>query len=263
MGGVEAEKPPQTMPSIAGKLNRFSSATMNQLYHPRNTARFLSFLQAHGVPSFVVTNNAVADLSTWSDAARTLRTYDGIDRFLRANLLDGPFLAALARAYYETPRGTPPPRKPFDFYTAAALRLHMARTALSAPPRRLFYSAALGAALVSSADDWPAALAAYARGVDTAPQPGDSDFVRAKKASFAAELAAMAALPPLPSAPVRAVAFDEERAAADGAIAPRRDKAARPAGPADAGEVRAAKAARPAALGEVALNTAPAAQPAR
>ena len=129
MGGVEAEKPPQTMPAIAGKLNRFSSATMNQLYHPRNTARFLSFLTERRVPSFVVTNNAVADLSTFSDAARTLKTYDGIDRFLRANALDRPFLSAIARAYYETPRGSPPPRKPFDFYTAAALRAHMARAA--------------------------------------------------------------------------------------------------------------------------------------
>ncbi len=110
-------------------------------------------------------------------------------------------------------------------------------------------------ALVSAAADWPAALAAYAAGTDTAPQPADSDFIRAKKLSFARELEAMRALPPLPHVAVGAVAFG----GAEGAIAPVWDKVARPAA-ADAAAPGPCKAARPAALEEVDLNTAPSAE---
>ena len=42
MGGVLSDKDPVTMPSIPKVLNRFSSATMNQLYHPQNAADFFS-----------------------------------------------------------------------------------------------------------------------------------------------------------------------------------------------------------------------------
>ena len=210
MGGVEAEKPPQTMPAIAGKLNRLSSATMNQLYHPRNTARFLALLDRHRIPAHVVTNNAVGDLTTWSDPARAHKTYDGVDRFLKANELAGAYLGRLARAYYETRWGSPPPRKAFDYYTALALCRAAREDGAAAADRFLFYSGELGVARVSVQGDWAAALEAYAGGVDVEPAAGDSDFVRAKKESFRRELAAMRGLAPLPSLRVVAAAFESD-----------------------------------------------------
>ena len=260
MGGVEAETPPQTMPAIAGKLNRLSSATMNQLYHPRNTGRFFAILAERRIPAHIVTNNAVADLTTWSDAARTRKTYDGVAQFLCANGLGGALLGALARAYYEPARGAPPPRKPFDMYTAVALRGRMGGRDVAAPgpaegaARRLFYSDELGVALVSAAGDWAAALAAYGGGIDTAAAADDSDFVRAKKESFRRELAAMAGLRALPW--VEVIVADAALDPATRRLAPSRPAAGRKdaAGPAGAGLTELdpnrmeARPARPAVL---------------
>ena len=44
MGGVYADQEPITMSSIPNVLNRFSSATMNQLYHPERTGKFFELL---------------------------------------------------------------------------------------------------------------------------------------------------------------------------------------------------------------------------
>jgi hypothetical protein len=209
MGGVCAEEPPKTMPAIPGKLNRLSCATMNQLYHPAHAAAFLHFLTAHAIPAYLVTNNVVEDLTTHADAARTVRTYDGVAGFLAANGLAGPLLAAVARRYYEDPRINPP-RKPFDYYTARALA-HLLHAGGADPPgarpRRLYLCARLGVSLASAAPDWPGARDRYAAGLDTAPADGDSDFVRGKKAAFRTEAALLAALPPLPGHPVRDLTF--------------------------------------------------------
>jgi hypothetical protein len=107
------------MPSIVNTLNRFSSATMNQLYHPQRTADFFAFLAQHHVPTYTVTNNAVGDLSTFSDPDKKIRSFTGIVSFLSSNGLCYDFLKNLAVTYYES-RYTPP-RKPFDFYVALAL----------------------------------------------------------------------------------------------------------------------------------------------
>ena len=195
MGGVEANKPPQTMPAIAGRLNRLSCATMNQLYHPPNTARLFQFLASHKIPAYIVSNNAVASLDT----------DDNVHRFLSANWLHGEYLGRLARAYYATGA----PRKPFDMYTAVALRgvlaggLQRPTTAM-----RLFYSGELGISLLGSESlSWEEALAAYARGIDLAAAPDDSDFVRAKKQSFRRELELLRKVAALPSLSVMAPTF--------------------------------------------------------
>ncbi len=214
MGGIYADETPKTMPSISGTLNRFSCATMNQLYHPANSARFFAFLERHGVPAFTITNNAVHDLSTFASGpvgAPGPKTFEGVQKYLDAQALHGPFLAGLARAYYENPHGQPP-RKAFDHYAALALTcaLRSGADALRAraAPRSLHYCGAYGVALVSAAPSWPEALAAFTGRLDTAPHEGDAPFVAAKKQSLLRESAAIAALPALPSLSVQDLSFD-------------------------------------------------------
>ena len=198
MGGVQADEPAKTMPAIEGVLNRFSAATMNQLYHPPNAARFFRFLaDRRGVPCLTVTNNAVADLATFSDPARTVKTYDGVERFLRGNGIGSRTLREISRLFYESKRLNPP-RKAFDYHAAIAVA-RLARAGGAPPPeaarRTLFYSGELGLALVAAEGaDWRAARERYAAGLDTRPAEGDGDFVRRKKLGFAAEVAAMAEL---------------------------------------------------------------------
>ena len=92
---------------------------MNQLYHPQHTADFFAFLAQHCIPTYTVTNNAVGDLTTYSDSDRKVRSLAGIESFLSANGLDRNWLTRFAFAYYESRYN--PPRKPFDFYVALAL----------------------------------------------------------------------------------------------------------------------------------------------
>jgi hypothetical protein len=122
MGGVLTDQPPLTTPPSPNILNRFSSATMNQLYHPQNAADFFSFLEQFKIPTLVITNNAVGDLTTFD--AENRKTDNGILSFMSSNDLKGPFLQRMALAHYNSPYN--PSRKPFDFYTAVALREFMA-----------------------------------------------------------------------------------------------------------------------------------------
>ena len=57
MGGVYSDCPPTTMPALPGGLNRFSCATMNQLYSPTGTVKFMEFLKSHNIKTFIVSNN--------------------------------------------------------------------------------------------------------------------------------------------------------------------------------------------------------------
>ena len=211
MGGVLTEAEPVTMPAIPGVLNRFSSATMNQLYHPQRTAEFLAFAGQRGVPVFVVTNNAVGDLATFADPERKVRTYDGVDAFLRANRLDGPFLAALARAHYTSRYN--PPRKPFDFYTALALtaflgegRGEMLRLA-EVDPRRLYYSNVYGMTFLSARDTWAAARAEYVERVGRPPAEGADKFARSRYEYFQKEIAVLARWDGMASLPAAELRF--------------------------------------------------------
>jgi len=193
MGGVDANKPPQTMPAIKGRLNRLSCATMNQLYHPPNTARFFQFLESHEIPTYIVPNNAVA----------SLENDDGVNRFLIANGLNGEYLGNIARTYYATGA----PRKPFDVYTAVALRAVLSGD-LQTTMMRLFYSGELGVSLLGTmSSSWDETMAAYAHNIDLTPAPDDSEFVRAKKESFRRELELLRGLPKLQSLSVMAPTF--------------------------------------------------------
>ena len=190
MGGVLSDKDPVTMPSIPKVLNRFSSATMNQLYHPQNAADFFSFLQLYKIPSYVVTNNAVGDITTFKDDEKT-KTFAGVELFLKSNGLTGNFLGRLAQAHYESVFN--PPRKPFDYYTAFALtsamgdKMERLRTSDS---KMFYYSNVYGISVVSSHDTWQAARDEYVSHINTRPTT-DDDVARNRYKLFQNEIKIM------------------------------------------------------------------------
>jgi hypothetical protein len=199
MGGVYAEVEPVTLPSRPGILNRFSSATMNQLYHPECTAAFFAFLEQQKIKRFVVTNNVVADLST-TDPKTNKRTYDGVEHFLKSNGLQvrGPgnresFLGRLAEAHYTSVYN--PPRKPFDFYAARALTEWLKSDGkadhLCRHERTLHYSNVFGMVFVSRSSLWEDTRAAYMAAIDTAPMPDDTPAIQSKKEYFIKEMDAL------------------------------------------------------------------------
>ena len=109
MGGVYADTVPITMPSIHNVLNRFSSATMNQLYHPQNTADFFAFLKQFKVPTWTVSSNTVSKLGSFEEVLK----------FLDSNKLTSGYLKSMAEKHYNS--AYHPPKKPFDYYVALAL----------------------------------------------------------------------------------------------------------------------------------------------
>lgn len=133
MGGVYADKPPDTMSAILMSLNRFSCCTMNQLYHPENTAKFFGFLNEHpNIPTFIVTNNTINALvpkigltpfkkKEDTNPTDTLETAkDNITNFIDSNLtVTNNELKKFCIQYYNSIYD--PPLKPFDFFTALVL----------------------------------------------------------------------------------------------------------------------------------------------
>ena len=174
MGGVLSDEYPVTMPSIPNVLNRFSSATMNQLYHPQHAADFFSFLRLYKITSFVVTNNVVGDVTTFGADEKT-KTFEGVELFLKSNGLTGAFLGRLAKAHYESPYS--PPRKPFDYYTAFALTsaIRGQLTTLQKSAKRVFYySNVYGISVVSTHDTWQAASDEYMNLINQRPTTEES-----------------------------------------------------------------------------------------
>ena len=207
MGGVLSSEPPTTMPSIPGTLNRFSSATMNQLYHPQRAASFFSFLDLYKIRAFVVVNNDICDLATFDETDDgKVKNFNGVDSFLSSNGLDGRFLRDVARAHYEGMY--PTARKPFDYYSAVALTAYLRdESQPPAVPSNLFYSGVYGLALVSASESWEVTRSEYAGRVDTSCKDEDIASERRKKESFRKELAIMDKLDRMDSIPVRRVGF--------------------------------------------------------
>ena len=207
MGGVFSSEKPVTMPSIQGKINRFSSATMNQLYHPQHSSDFFAFLNSFNIPAFVVANNVVRDFMTYDNDSKDAVNNRGIEEFLVSNELQGDFLKQLALAHYT---GTHrPPRKPFDYYTALALTasLRGAAKPSSWPSKRLFYSNVYGLALISQHESWGNTRTEYASKIDTSSKDEDEPSEKVKKESFRKELEIMAKLDVMDSIPVTQVCF--------------------------------------------------------
>ena len=196
MGGVLTDSQPVTMPSIPKVLNRFSSATMNQLYHPQKTAEFFSFVEQYKIPAFVVTNNVVGDLTTFADDKKQ-KTMMGVEKFLESNRLTGMFLNKIATLHYTSKYN--PPRKPFDYYVAFALKAHLEsgsgydfagmqfRDGVS---KTLFYSNVYGTTFVCSSPDWVSARSEY-MGHVTKPMNSDDAFAKTKWEYFQKEIVIM------------------------------------------------------------------------
>ena len=197
MGGVFSDAPPLTMSSIPGVLNRFSCATMNQLYNPNLTAALFYFLKRHKIPTFTVCNNAVEDLATFADADKTQKTDAGWETFLMANGIGGAFLVELARTYYNAPFG--PPRKPFDFYTAESLVEHLRGSLSLAPNKFLHFNPTYGVTLVGPSATATEAVASYVAQVVAAKKGGED--------ARNLEIATITGLPDYATLAVRDLAF--------------------------------------------------------
>ena len=206
MGGVLSDADPITLPSIPKILNRFSSATMNQLYHPQNAADFFAFIDSYKIPSYIVTNNAVGDISTFQADQRT-KSFDGIQKFIVSNGLTGKFLEQLAKAHYESVYN--PPRKPFDYYTAIALVAAMESSSSKLEQfgvKVLYYSNVYGMCVVSQKDTWQAARSEYIEHVDKPPNSED-EFAMNKHKYFQNEIAIMQKVERMASLKVRELGF--------------------------------------------------------
>jgi len=131
MGGVHSYETSLTMPRIKHKLNRLSCATMNQLYHPVNSASLFTFMYNMSVPVFVISNNLVIPYETYDTSGvkndigwQSFFISNGISNSVvmdskSCSIVGESYLWKLSSLYYNSIYN--PPRKPFDFYTALAL----------------------------------------------------------------------------------------------------------------------------------------------
>jgi hypothetical protein len=122
MGGVYENEYPQTMPSIPNILNRLSSATMNQLYHPEYTGDFFKFLLKSNVPVYVITNNEVKFIEPEISGPPKRQDFRNFSKFMDNNGIKGTFIKDLAKLFYTEVNS---PYKPFDYYVAKALVQNM------------------------------------------------------------------------------------------------------------------------------------------
>ena len=183
-GGVYSDQEAKTMPSIEGQLNRFSCATMNQLYHPCNTYKFFDLMHTFNANVVMITNNQVDSIETKDG---DIKTDDGWKAFLSSNKISSDFMISISNAYYNSIYN--PPRKPFDFYTARALVAVLNGTVLITRKRTLHYNSVYGSVIVGRfQSSWKSALKEYIDGIDTQPKDGDSGFIKNKKKKFVEEI---------------------------------------------------------------------------
>jgi hypothetical protein len=168
MGGVLADAVPLTISSAM--LNRFSCTTMNQLYHPSNTAALFDFLAKHAIPTFVVSNNAVHQLDAGSENTDWIT-------FIRNNAFSSFFLKHAAHCYYNSSY-FPPPRKAFDYYTAMALAKHIERKGITGPRKKLYYENKYGITWIAATTfaDFASVQREYAANVDNMDEPKRDAF---------------------------------------------------------------------------------------
>jgi hypothetical protein len=206
MGGVYADSKPVTMPSIPGKLNRFSSATMNQLYHPQRTAELLDFLRQCNVPTFVITNNTVHEILQNGDE----EGLNCVDMFLAAHRLKGPILGKCCRLHYGSVYT--PAKKPFDLYTAVALGFCFRgekTDELQAVPKTLHFSNTYGITCVGIRDaSWDETRLLYISQINVSPNPGDSTLEIIRKECFRKEISLVKSIEGLVAVPVFDLHFE-------------------------------------------------------
>ncbi len=183
MGGVFGFEAPKTMPKIDNTLNRFSCATMNQLYSPKKSSIFFSDMAFRGIQVRMVTNNVVHDLSFSYNQQPTL---NGWKLFMQNNGIDTEFLRNIAFTYYNSYHG--PPKKVYDFYVALALVTFMKENALNSYPGILHYDETYGICMVcETGKPWSECTETYYGLSNTTILPDDDPFIKRKKKNFSEE----------------------------------------------------------------------------
>lgn len=114
MGSIFSDVKAETIGPLANILNRLTCCTMNNLYDPKNTARFYEFVS--GKEIFVVPNNQVKYLNDYNSEEFLSKT---LKSFLEKNNIYNDSLYKYAKMYYTAAR--PTDRKPFDYYSALLL----------------------------------------------------------------------------------------------------------------------------------------------
>jgi hypothetical protein len=217
MGGVYSFEEPKTMPKIDGTLNRFSCATMNQLYSPEKAYDFFIDMAKLSIPIFMVANNEVHALETSKEVMQpgqsdrsvntTIRTDFGWRSFLNTNGIYSFFLDTLADTYYNNPVYAPP-RKAFDFYTALALTESMKRVSFRTEDKKLYFDKKYGICMIADPNKkWSQAVSDYFAKAVMTETPGDSDFIKRKKRNFSAEKATLSVYPDTSSGLVKIIRF--------------------------------------------------------
>ena len=151
MGGVLDDEEVNTMSSIEKTLNRFSCATMNQLYHPMRTVQFLMDVKILATQVFVISNNEINKNFSFTGAECEQ------DEFVHAcdymNILPskaGHIIRKCFQSFYDTDAAK---RKPFDVVSAYGLICNMYEKEQSNPlqkiPGYLYSNNTYGISIVS------------------------------------------------------------------------------------------------------------------
>ncbi len=152
MGGVLSDHQPGTMSAMAKQLNRFSFATMNQLYHPENTKKVFDFFKTARLPIFMVTNNVSGKPMDYPGLVGSLN-FDksvAVKAALAALGLSGTFLDQASRIFYSEN-----PAKLFDLFVGIALAYAVSQggdaglSKLKYRPATLFFDTKYGSTIVS------------------------------------------------------------------------------------------------------------------
>ncbi len=113
MGGVRDYEKPVTMSAMKNILNRFGYATMNQLYHPKNTKKFFHFLNKNeNIKRYIVTNNLVNELFP---KPNNENKNNQINKVINLNN-NNEYLKQITELLYKSIFGVQP--QPFDYFTA-------------------------------------------------------------------------------------------------------------------------------------------------
>ena len=197
MGGVEDNKPVMTMPSIPNVLNRFSCATMNQLYHPKYTSNFFDFLNINKITNvYTISNNSVKDL----------KTFENIEKFMIEHNLMTEFNHKLANIYYNSKYN--PPKKIFDYYTAIAIAKFINEESINYIEQNLHYNDVYGITIISNETVWKNTLDNYISNINIVIDDSDSDFIKMKKTNFIKEFEILTKLSDIKSLKIKNLIFE-------------------------------------------------------
>jgi hypothetical protein len=202
MGGVYSDQEPKTQASILNNINRFSCATMNQLYHPLRTSLFFMCMSLIKVQIFVVANNDVESIVGAGKSFDGSST-DWLRDFLTKNGIYSVSLYTMAKAYYSTGGHA----KAFDLYTALVL-LQKKDSAMRCVKDAIMYiSPIYGVTMLGDGGSWAKVRDKYYSQIDTSGNQADIPFLKYRKMKIKEETEVLSKVQCYPFS-VRTVAFD-------------------------------------------------------